>query len=899
MDAMQNRASHHGGNLVQLEDRRRVLLERRGGSPGPDEPDDPYATHTDAIIDFSANINPLGPPAWLRQVVSRSLDEVDRYPNRCGRRVIARASALWGIEPERVVVGPGTDELIRAFTRALRPALVVIPVPAYATYREAAQRIDVPYVEILMQPPAFGFPFAEIHSVLDGRRHEIDRPVLVWCGWPNNPTGLLPDRHAMRSLVEAYPAAVFAFDEAFAPFVSDDPPTAAHGARNVVSFRSLTKIFAIPGIRIGLAIAPAPIAEAPIAEALRAELSAWPISCVAEAVAARCLDDTGFPGRTRAELGHERVRVAAALREVGVDTVPGVANFLLCSVPDRAGIADELLVRGIAVRECSSFSGLDERFFRIAIRTRRENDRLIAALGHIVQPAAARPARRVRPAGRPRRAAAVMLQGTASNVGKSILTAALCRVLLQDGYSVAPFKAQNMSLNSFVTQDGGEIGRAQAVQAQACRLEPSVLMNPVLLKPSSDVGSQIVLMGKPAGFLKAVRFATRRETLFAAARDAYDRLASEHDIVVIEGAGSPAEVNLKATEFVNMGMAAHAGASVYLVGDIDRGGVYAAFIGTMETFTSAERRLVDGFIVNKFRGDASLLGTAHDYVLDYTGKPVGGVVPHLGATGIPDEDSVSFKESAPGCRAGAQMLRIALIDLPHISNFTDVDALAVEPDTDVVRIVDARSFDAVEDGWDIIVIPGSKNVFADLAWLRGSGIAERITTVAGSATIVGICGGLQMLGGRILDGGGFESSRPAAAEGLGLIPIMTEFVGAKTLSRIGARHVPTGTDVTGYEIHHGVSVADGAEVVFERNDGAPVGWRASGIDVWGTYLHGLFDADAFRRVVLDRARANAGLGPIERTASYSIEQAIERLASVFRSSVDMDRIYRSIGVRRA
>ncbi len=882
-------ASRHGGDLVELEARRRALIERRGG--GSAAANDLETAHGGAIVDFSASINPLGPPAWLRQVVSRSLDEVDHYPDRCGRRVVARASALWGIEPERVVVGPGTDELIRAFTRALRPALVVIPVPAYATYREAARRVDASYVEILMEPPGFGFPFAEIRSVLNGQRHDNGRPVLVWCGWPNNPTGLLPDRNEMRSLVEAYPAAVFAFDEAYAPFVSDDPPNAASGAQNVVSFRSLTKIFAIPGIRIGLTVAPPPIAAA-----LRDELSAWPISCVAEAVAARCLQDTGFPDGTRAELGAERVRVAAALREIGVDTVPGVANFLLCSVTGQVGITDELLVRGIAVRGCSSFSGLDDHYFRTAIRSQRENDGLIAALRHIGHPAATGRTRPVRRAGRRCRGAAVMLQGTASNVGKSILTAALCRVLLQDGFSVAPFKAQNMSLNSFVTQDGGEIGRAQAVQAQACRLEPSVLMNPVLLKPSSDVGSQIVLMGKPAGFLKAVRFSGRRDTLFAAAKDAYDRLASEHDIVVLEGAGSPAEVNLKATEFVNMGMAAHAGASVYVVGDIDRGGVYAAFIGTMETFTSAERGLVDGFIVNKFRGDASLLRTAHDYVLDYTGKPVVGVVPHLGATGIPDEDSVSFKESAPGSFGGAHLLRIGLIDLPHISNFTDVDAFAVEPDTDVVRIVDASSFDAVADGWDIVVIPGSKNVFADLEWLRASGIAERIAAIAASTTIVGICGGLQMLGERILDRGGYESSRPARTEGLGLIPITTEFAAEKTLSRIGARHLPTGTDVTGYEIHHGVSAANGAEVVLERHDGVPVGWRASGNDVWGTYLHGLFDADSFRRTVLDRARTKAGLERIERTGSYSIEQAIERVASVFRSSVDMDRIHRAIRV---
>lgn len=849
-----------------------------------------YQPADEQIIDFSANVNPLGPPLWLRPVVARALDRVEHYPDPDMGLMRDAVAARWGIDRKTVVCGGGTDELMRALVRAIRPSLAVIPVPSYATYREASEAASVPVEEHPMAAPDFQFPFDTIRATLASASASARQPIMVWCGSPNNPTGVVPDGPRMHALIEAFPRVVFVYDEAFAPFVSDEPPEAVSGYRNVVSLRSLTKVFAIPGIRVGYAVAPPPIASA-----MRSELSAWPLSCVAEAVGSRCVADLQHAVETRALIDQERRYVVDGLERLDVAVTPGAANYLLVRHSRFPDLADALLVRGIAVRECGSFAGLSPSFARIAIRARKDNDRLIDAFTQVLTPASGRRATAAHPT-RPPRAASVMLQGTASNVGKSILTAALCRVLLQDGYTVAPFKAQNMALNSFVTLDGGEIGRAQAVQAQACRLEPDVLMNPVLLKPSSDVGSQIVLMGKPAGFLSAARFAERRERLWSTVRAAYDALSAQYDVVVIEGAGSPAEVNLKATEFVNMGTAAYADATVYLVGDIDRGGVYAAFIGTMETFSNEERRRVGGFIVNKFRGDATLLGGAHDYVFDTTGKRVIGVVPHLGATGIPDEDSVSFKEETLRVTATADQLRIALVSLPHVSNFTDLDALRVEPDVVVERIDRVEELD--RGAWDLVIVPGSKNVFSDLAWLRRTGIAAWICDRAADTPIAGICGGLQMLGSQIDDPGGFESSEPMTVRGLGLIPITTTFAASKTLSRVTARHVPTGSAVTGYEIHHGVSRAPHAQACFERCDGVAIGWKATDSLAWGTYLHGLFDADGFRRVLLDELRTRRGLSPIEHSTAYSVESAIDRVADVFRKSVAMDEIHRALDRRR-
>lgn len=514
-----------------------------------------------------------------------------------------------------------------------------------------------------------------------------------------------------------------------------------------------------------------------------------------------------------------------------------------------------------------------------------------------------------------RKTPAIMFQGTSSNAGKSVLAAGFCRLLLQDGYRPAPFKAQNMSLNSFVTPDGREIGRAQATQAQACRLEPDARMNPVLLKPSSDVGSQVLLMGRPVGSMRVREYVAYKPQAFARAKEAYDSLAGEYDVMVLEGAGSPAEINLKAHDIVNMTMAAHAEARVLLVGDIDRGGVFASLVGTMSLLEPWERDLVSGFVLNRFRGDATLLDPALEAVSGMTGKPFHGTIPYLQHLGLPEEDSVSFKERGPGIhgraenlpKLGGALLDVAVMDLPHISNFTDFDALAAEPDVRLRVIREARD---LETSPDVLLLPGSKNTIQDMLALRAQGLEEaaRALALGGKCVVVGICGGLQMLGERILDPLGLESGE-RSVRGLGLLPLETELVREKTLARVEALHVPSGLRLKGYEIHHGATrLPDGGEArqlrpaVRRVHDNADIGWLAprdasDASLVWGSYLHGIFDDDRFRRWFLDSVRERKGLLPAGRVlAPFDLEPALERLAENLREHLDWRGIYKLLGL---
>jgi cobyric acid synthase CobQ len=573
-------------------------------------------------------------------------------------------------------------------------------------------------------------------------------------------------------------------------------------------------------------------------------------------------------------------------------------------------LAARLLREGIAIRTFDEEQHLDARFFRVAVRTEEENSRLCEAIWSAVIYHRYRPLcglcrnesgddqARLVPAPHSK-TPALMLQGTSSNAGKSVLTAAICRILFQDGIRVAPFKAQNMSLNSFIDRDGGEMGRAQVVQAQACRLEPDVRMNPILLKPNSDTGCQVIVRGKPVGNMRVGEYVDYKPRAFAAVKECYDALAAEFDAIVLEGAGSPGEVNLKSHDIVNMRMAEHAAAPVLVVGDIDRGGVFASFVGTMEVLAPWERKRVAGWIVNRFRGDASLLGPALDYTLRHTGRPVLGEVPYLAQLGLPQEDSVEFKSGALDQAAGdGAAVEIAVIDLPHIANFTDFDAFGTEPDVRLRIIRTAADLNCP----DAVIIPGSKNTLGDLDYLRSSGLAERITALAreGRAEVIGICGGLQMLGREIRDPLAIESaaeSSSAYSGGLGLLAADTVLAAEKTLVRSTARHALSGLEVTGYEIHHGQTNYGGCEPLLTRADGQVVGIAGDGRRVWGTYLHGLFDADAFRRWFIDGLRVRRGLSPVGKvTGRYDIEPALDRLAQVVRASIRMDEVYRLMGL---
>jgi len=495
------------------------------------------------------------------------------------------------------------------------------------------------------------------------------------------------------------------------------------------------------------------------------------------------------------------------------------------------------------------------------------------------------------------RAKSLMIQGTASHVGKSLLVAGLCRILAQDGYRVAPFKAQNMALNSFVTAEGGEIGQAQALQAQAARVTPSIDMNPILLKPNNDTDAQVIVLGRPVGTFSAAAYGSEQiPVLRRVVREAYTRLAAQVEVVVIEGAGSPAEVNLRDRDLTNMAVAEMADAPVVLVGDIDRGGVFAALVGTLELLDPAERDRVQGFIINKFRGDRELLGPGLEFLMARTGKPVFGVIPFDRNLRLPEEDALPERAFANGRRRDVSRLQIGVIAVPHLSNFTDFDPLAAEPDVNLFYVRDPEEVRLA----DCLILPGSKSTVEDLLFLRKMGLAQAVTHAAKEEkVIVGICGGYQMLGTVIVDPDHVESGR-GDVRGLGLLKVRTRFEKEKITHQVRARCYWTGDEVHGYEIHHGVSLClDGTMPAFEileRSGQATQtleGARDGGGRIWGTNIHGLFDNDAFRhRFVADLCERVGRPGPARVRPSWNVDQELDRWAEVLRAHLDVPAIYR-------
>jgi adenosylcobyric acid synthase len=500
-----------------------------------------------------------------------------------------------------------------------------------------------------------------------------------------------------------------------------------------------------------------------------------------------------------------------------------------------------------------------------------------------------------------------MVQGTASSVGKSLLVTGLCRLFLRAGLRVAPFKAQNMALNSAVTADGGEIGRAQAVQADAAGVEPTVDMNPILLKPEGDARSQVIVLGRPTERMTAADYHARKSELRAVVRASLERLRGTADLVIIEGAGSPAEVNLKDRDIVNMDVARTAGARVLLVGDIDRGGVFAAFVGTLALLEPEERALVGAFVVNKFRGDRRLLEPGLDFLRARTGVPVAGVVPYLRGLRIADEDSVALERRRGVRRAAPGELEIAIVRLPHLSNYDEFDALEHEPGV-VVRYVERA--DELR-GADLVVLPGSKRTAADLGWLREHGIAEEVVARASRGeAILGVCAGCQMLGQSLLDPDGVECDRPQTP-GLGLLPLVTRFRAEKTTTRVRVRVeaamlAPEGApEVRGYEIHMGeVERASGAPAVRilgrngvdgPRDDGAV---SADGA-VMGTTVHGLLENDPVRAALLGKLRARRGLLTHDGPPVLTREEEYDRLADTLATHLDWELLCSLAGLRAA
>ena len=913
-----------------------------------------------SLLDFSVNVRPEGPPEFIRAALFRAMTALAAYPSPHAEEAMLAAARHHGMDASRFVFGSGSNELIHALARVLRKrgvSSVRVVEPAFSEYAIACRLAGIKAI------PVWGGIIEKNQCVptTDTGKDEAvptrdlldaltDAPEgsAVFLANPGNPSGLFRTPEECLRLMSSRSDLLWIIDEAFVEYAGTETEASVlqRLPKNGIVLRSLTKFHAVPGVRLGYLAA-----DAELAQAIRDELPAWSVNAFALAAAQAVFADTSdFAAQTRAENAERRADLAAALSSLpGIEVYPSAANYVLFRWPGAPrNLLGILLKRfGIAVRDCSNYHGLkDGSWFRAAVRFPEDHRRLAEALSAIREtthgvsssPLPETPAspesgnkdsinikvlgrggmgawgkggESPSPEGfllpspgisrRPRHTPALMLQGTSSNAGKSILAAAYCRIFRQDGYSVAPFKAQNMSLNSGVTAAGDEMGRAQIVQAQAALVDPDARMNPILLKPHSDTGSQVVVLGQPIGHMGVLDYFKKKKELWKTVTEAYDSLAADHDVMVLEGAGSPGEINLKEHDVVNMRMAEHARASVLLVGDIDRGGVYASFLGTWMTFTDAERRLLTGYIVNRFRGDTSLLGPAHEYMLDHTGIPVLGTIPYIRDLNIPEEDMAGFSWGHTDCggkKAGT--LDIAVVMLRHVSNYTDFAPLAAEPD---VRLRPVRRAEEWGDP-DVVMLPGSKSVVPDLDDLRRSGLADNILGHAERGKwIFGICGGLQILGRAILDPHGIESAAPEVP-GLGLMDLRSTFAADKTLVRVARAETPLGVPSGGYEIHHGLTDhGPSALPLFLRADRAypseaeRICGYVSGRR-WATYLHGVFDDDTFRRAWIDHVRTDLGLTPQRRClASYDLEKALDRLADVVRANSDMETIYRSMGLK--
>jgi len=509
-------------------------------------------------------------------------------------------------------------------------------------------------------------------------------------------------------------------------------------------------------------------------------------------------------------------------------------------------------------------------------------------------------------------AKALMILGTGSGAGKSLIAAAMCRIFRDMGINVAPFKAQNMALNSYVTADGGEIGRAQALQAEAAGIEATVDMNPILLKASGEMGSQVVIHGKVHSHMKATEYYSFKKEAWKAVETSFDRLAARHDLIVMEGAGSPAEINLMDVDIVNIAAAKYAKAPAILVGDIDKGGVFASLYGTVKLL-GKDSRHVRAFLINKFRGDLEILRPGLEMIKQKTGKPVLGVLPYISDIGLPEEDGLALQKvsSLKSQVSNYEKIKIVVVRPQYMSNFTDFDPLFHEPD---VELIYSQNHAEIENA-DLVIIPGSKNTVKDLLYLKERRIDESLKRAyAKGIQVIGMCGGYQMLGRKIFDPLCIESTHKEI-EGIGLLEIETVFGKEKTTCRVEAEVIdnyfssqPSALSpqpLKGYEIHMGESKGDIGLFRLKRpsNSLSPVTCHLSPVfdgsvnkNCWGTYLHGIFENDIFRRGVLNLVRQQKGLVTIETTTDYSgiKDRAIDDLAGIVRENIDMDFLKRLV-----
>ncbi|MDE6730032.1 MAG: cobyric acid synthase, partial [Oscillospiraceae bacterium] len=678
------------------------------------------------LLDVSANINPFGIPESVMTAIRDALPEIVHYPDREQRKLRKAIADYHKIPEDWIICGNGGADVLFRTVQTIRPGHALIPVPTFTEYEKALQENSCHVTHWKMEMPDF--------SITEKLLPELEKnnyDFLVLCN-PNNPTGLCIERDLLLEILKiCRERHIFVLlDECFFD-MTDLHAEEFSMIREIQDFpnlfilKSLTKLYAIPGLRSGYGICSDP----ELIRSIRATGQPWSVNTLASAAGCAILEQGESYRISFLEfLEQERNFLAGELKQFNFNVWDSRANYLFFQAKQYPDLDQKLLTDKILIRHCDSYPVLDKSYYRIAVRTHEENLYLLNALKKL------------------KHAKSIMIMGTMSSAGKSFVTAGLCRIFHQDGYKTAPFKSQNMALNSYITQDGSEMGRAQVMQAEAAGILPDVRMNPILLKPTSEKGSQIIVNGKVFDSMTAKEYYQHKQEFVPVIQDAYESLAQEYDVIVLEGAGSPAEINLKQVDIVNMGMAEISDSPVILVGDIDRGGVFASLYGTIALLDAHEKSRIKGMVINKFRGDPEILEPGLKMLEELTGIPVLGVLPYT-ELDLDDEDSLSERLSKHTIRQNA-VLDIAVIKFPRISNFTDFKIL------ESLEHISVRYVSGLQElqNPDLILLPGTKNTISDLLWMRQNGLEAGILKAHEKGTVLfGICGGYQMLGKNLSD----------------------------------------------------------------------------------------------------------------------------------------------------
>lgn len=809
-------------------------------------------------LDLSTGINPLAfePPlvpqaAWQRlpQDQDGLLQAAENYYGTSNLLPIAGSQAAIQLLPR-----------LRGRCRA------GILHPAYAEHAHAWRSAGH---EIINLTPA----------TIDTAIAHIDVLVLLQ---PNNPTGevfdpvQLHDWHARLHARNGW----LIVDEAFVEACTRNSMVQKDMPPGLLVLRSLGKFFGLAGARVGFAFA-----QAELLARMQNLLGPWSVSGPSRFVAQAALSDRAWQAATSARLQQDAARLAQLLQHAKLIPDGGCGLFQWVKTARAETVHHQLAQRGILTRLFTQPISL--RFGLPG--SEAEWTRLQSALLKISTLTDSSPTLTLpqRERGQTRRCATktLMIQGTTSDAGKSTVVAGLCRVFKRRGVRVAPFKPQNMALNSAVTEDGGEIGRAQAVQAQAAGLAPHTDMNPVLLKPNSDTGAQVIIHGRAISNMEAVAYHDYKKVARAAVLESYGRLSAQYEMVMVEGAGSPAEINLRAGDIANMGFAEAVDCPVLIVADIDKGGVFAHLVGTLALLSDSEQARVKGFIINRFRGDIALLQPGLEWLQQRTGKPVLGVLPYLHGLHLEAEDAISHerKNSAPS------HLNIVVPVLPHISNHTDFDPLRLHPQVDLHFVAAGETPPAA----DLIILPGSKNVRNDLQWLRTQGWDDHLARhLRYGGKLMAICGGLQMLGTVVHDPHGIEGT-PGSSDGLGYLDYTTTLQPHKQLHNVRGKLARTHEPLCGYEIHAGVSEGQGLKYPFAQlDDGRSDGAISTDDNILATYLHGVFEMPESLAALLQWA----GLRSPQVFDYHAVrEQNLERLADTLEAHLDMPSVMQILG----